>query len=541
MSKINIQTVLSAIKLGQWKQASQIAKRLLRAAPANSQLHSLLGYANINLGNINEALRDYGRSLRLDPTPDAYTNYLALLINTAQFREVGQIVDRYPALQSLPISTVARIRALIGSKDTDTLRKNLDGYGDEDLRRTDKTILEAIVDGRVYLKDFELALTVFEKHCVTSDISVPTLLNVAKAFFQAGRYEESKQHLKVVLQRAPQSSDAWELQGQLDDLTGDSPSAKLAYLRAVSLAPNNKALAFNFGLYQIRAGEWMQGWERYGFRWCMPEFKSPQLHQSIRRWQGERIDRLLLWAEQGVGDQLYFSQLIEHAAKHVGQITLQVDSRLVKIVSERYPYAQVTPIGVKRCDGVFDAQSSMGDLAALFWKRPEDSRPACGTVQRTPRQNAKPNKPHRIGVSWASTAENAASRSIPPDVLLDALPADAEIICLQYGLENLTNVLGDKLSIPDFDLNNDFGQLSRTILECDAVLTIGNTIAHLSGFLGVPTVVLLPKLGREIWGLIESVDRYPSISLVRQEISDPGWLDACRRGVKVMEMRQHKQ
>ena len=72
----------------------------------------------------------------------------------------------------------------------------------------------------------------------------------------------------------------------------------------------------------------------------------------------------------------------------------------------------------------------------------------------------------------------------------------------------------------DIDLTNDINALSNLILNCDLVLTIDNTTAHLSSSIGQKTWVLLPYSADFRW--FESSQKslwYKTATLFRQHSS----------------------
>ena len=55
----------------------------------------------------------------------------------------------------------------------------------------------------------------------------------------------------------------------------------------------------------------------------------------------------------------------------------------------------------------------------------------------------------------------------------------------------------------------------------DVIITVSNSLAHLAGALGVPTIVLLPAAPQWKWsGSDQESVWYPSIQLVRRAIDD---------------------
>jgi hypothetical protein len=72
------------------------------------------------------------------------------------------------------------------------------------------------------------------------------------------------------------------------------------------------------------------------------------------------------------------------------------------------------------------------------------------------------------------------------------------------------------VTLPAIDLKNDLELLANLIAKLDSVITIGNSVAHLCGAIGVPATVLLPSVSDWRWGF--SGDRspwYPKLVLMR--------------------------
>ena len=100
---------------------------------------------------------------------------------------------------------------------------------------------------------------------------------------------------------------------------------------------------------------------------------------------------------------------------------------------------------------------------------------------------------------------------------------------LQYGdtkkeKENFLSKFGvEILTIKEIDNYNDILGLSNLISCCDYVLTISNTTAHLSGGLGVKTILMLPKGKGSLWYWSSEKRKslwYKSIDIYKQSISN---------------------
>ena len=78
-------------------------------------------------------------------------------------------------------------------------------------------------------------------------------------------------------------------------------------------------------------------------------------------------------------------------------------------------------------------------------------------------------------------------------------------------------------NVEEIDNDNDMLGLSNLISCCDYVLTISNTTAHLSGGLGIKTMLMLPKGKGAFWYWSSDNTQslwYKSIDIYRQSISN---------------------
>ena len=134
------------------------------------------------------------------------------------------------------------------------------------------------------------------------------------------------------------------------------------------------------------------------------------------------------------------------------------------------------------------------------------------------------------GISWSSkNISLGENKSINLKKLKKILLLpNIAFVDLQYGdtkeeKENILSKYGiEILTIEEIDNYNDIFGLASLISCCDYVLTISNTTAHLSGSLGVRTMLMLPKGKGNLW--YWSSDNfqslwYQSIDIYRQLIS----------------------
>jgi hypothetical protein len=134
--------------------------------------------------------------------------------------------------------------------------------------------------------------------------------------------------------------------------------------------------------------------------------------------------------------------------------------------------------------------------------------------------------PLNIGLSWSSAAKaNGSQRTIQlPDMKPFFDVPNIGFHSLQYGV-NSQDLLRlrhkTKLPIralPKLDAKDDIDGLASAMQAMDLIISIDNSTVHLSGALGIPTWVMLPRSGEWRWGQHEFENPlYTNMSLYRNK------------------------
>jgi hypothetical protein len=290
---------------------------------------------------------------------------------------------------------------------------------------------------------------------------------------------------------------------------------------------------------QLGMGQFDTGWNHYEYRFHEDNFIQ-QKFKDLPRWKGPKgaAANVLVWAEQGIGDEIMFASMFTELSQCAETFVIECDPRLKTLFEGAFPklnfmakanYASVTGI---------DYQISIASLAQVLRKsRDSFNQTAAGFLKPTTRalppeaQALLASLPRPwIGVSWESyalTANFRQRKSIPAEQfssLTQGLPGS--IINLQFPNPHQhegpsEQIIPDRVTtLPGIDLKNDLELLANLIAQLDSVITIGNSVAHLCGAIGVPATVLLPSVSDWRWGF--SGDRspwYPNLVLARN--TDP--------------------
>jgi hypothetical protein len=316
--------------------------------------------------------------------------------------------------------------------------------------------------------------------------------------------------------------------------------ALIAQETAVERDPTHPGARYNLALTRLRLGDWERGWPGYEARWRFREVhRTPRIFTQPR-WQGEPLHgpegdrRILLHAEQGLGDTIQFCRYATLAAARGGYVILQVQPAVERLVRSlavvRSGQAEVALLGAPLPP--FDLECPLLSLPAVFATTVEtvpspgpylNAEPATVFAKYKQFPDARPgSRSRRIGLAWAGNPRYKADaqRSIALETLLPLLRVtDITWISLQKGaaVEQLT-ALNDELFVWDgSSADADLAETAALLATLDLVITTDTCIAHLAGAMAKPVWILLPHLSDWRWmQRLETTPWYPTARLLRQ-------------------------
>ncbi len=107
----------------------------------------------------------------------------------------------------------------------------------------------------------------------------------------------------------------------------------------MKLAPQDAELHRNLGVLYLLQGRFEEGWNEYRWRWRCPEMPRPKLPAPL--WQGESVEgkRILLYAEQGLGDTFHFLRYAGVLKKRGAKVILHgLPPHGFSVATSRYRY-----------------------------------------------------------------------------------------------------------------------------------------------------------------------------------------------------------
>lgn len=285
---------------------------------------------------------------------------------------------------------------------------------------------------------------------------------------------------------------------------GDDLQAIAHYRRALALDPLYYSCAWNLScalLRQACSGHpelFMEGWTLYQERFRKhPCVKIKLPNPSVKLWDGSQVDSILVYAEQGYGDNLMFARYLPMLRNFCKTIFVQCNSSMAPLFSD-----YTTVFDGRDCDATHAV--AIASLAHVF-----DMMPGDWLAGRY--LEVAPSQEFNVGVVWAGNADhlNDHNRSVGM-YRFHALAKYAKLWCLTPGFKGSKYI--NAVAIDNWE------DTCRAIQSMDLVICVDTSVAHLAGCLGKECWLLQPLKDTDFrWGNTTSSSNpwYSSIKVYR--------------------------
>jgi tetratricopeptide (TPR) repeat protein len=547
------------LQRGSHARAVGLLSKAARVDASNASAHAHLGIALRESGRNDDALACLDRALTLRAEyPEALVNRGIVLRELGRLDEAIATLERAIALNdAMPDAWTAMANVL---RERQEPAHALAAY-DRALSLQPQSVAAHAGRGGALndLRRFDEALAAFDAALALAPALAETHFNRANVLRNLGRAEEAIEGYDRALRLRPAHADALASRGSalLDLCRFDDALA--AFEQARRIDPSHVEAHRYEAICRLTRGDFARGFELFEWRWRNPALGKSWRGPDRPRWGGERIDgTLLVWGEQGIGDQLLYLGLVRELLPLARRVVLAVEPRLTTLVARSFPGVEVIPLDTASTTTDCAAHVPMGSLGRYLRSgatAPERSPPAAYLVpdrtrQAMLRERLAASGKRTCAISWFSGSEIYGRFKSVPFHCLHPLLAQAGLrfVDLQYrkagaddaGMRadepgNDGSIALDRFS--DIDAWADLDGLAALIAACDVVVTVSNTTAHLAGALGVPTLLMLPYSRGSLWYWHEGRNDspwYPSIRIVRQRT--PGdWDDVVTRVIAALQ------
>ena len=393
------------------------------------------------------------------------------------------------------------------------------------------------------IQEFQNAIKLLKQAIKIKPEFIAAHNNLGNVYQELGKYQEAMSCYQEAIELNPKYAEAHYNLGFVNQELGKNQEAVSCYQRAIELNPEYIEALYNIGRVQLATGDYENGWIGHEYRNNgMKEVYELLGIKDKKLWNGKKFEgTLIVHGEQGIGDEILYSSMFPDLVNYHDNLIITTDGRLIPIMQRSFPKVNFTN---RYNDDLSNKNNSSthilaGSLGRIFRNSLNDfKKDKHQWLVPSPKQCDKfknslsSSKKYKVGISWRSSGLKSSERSIALTQLASIFPEQYfEIINLEYGdIRFEKNMLEKKrkrklIYFEDLDYKNDLEGLAALIKNCDLIVSVANAIAHLSGAIGMQTLVLVPNEPQWYW---HSENResiwYPNTQLFRKTTKDE-WAD----------------
>ena len=502
-------------KANKFSQAAELLRRFVNVYPDNVEVLMTLGDLEMRLENFSSASKIYAFLVERFPSESTYlANLGGSLLRLGRISDARIILDR--ALEVDKKSLFARV--------------NLGG------------VLQAQGDFQGALRNALEAVSIAPSNPLAFN-------NLGSAFSDLEMIAEARHAYETSVMLDSSQVDALINLGIIESRQGRHQSAVEHFERALAIVPPEQharfdAIKFYACFCYFYLDQWEKAWDYYelGFSPLIPAdgARSPRRVFPVPRWDGVIAPgkTLLIWREQGIGDEVLFASIFNDLRSSGMRIILECEPRLVELWRRSFPEFEVRAAvfnSGSMCPVLvdFDFHLPICSLGAYFRRTKESfpnfqsyMRPDPDLVTHWGRVVKKLSGDRlKVGVIWRSI------KLIPARNRGYTLPSswegvlDRKDLCffsLQYGVmkEEILEAeakFSTKIHVFD-DLNykDDFDQVAALVSQMDLVISPDTTMFMVAGALNIPTIcMMISPVG--YYGCYDKFPFFPSVKILHTD------------------------
>ena len=545
---------------GNYSLALTLFDKALKINPTVADVFNNRGNVLNQLKRFDDALANFTEAIRLKPDyADAFNN----LGNT--LKELGRFDDALTsyaeAIRINPNNADAFNNQGVALQKLKRFNDALTSY--KEAVRLKPDFAEAFYNQGITLQElkrFEDAIASYSEAILINPDNADSFNNQGISLHELKRFDDALISYAQAIRLKPNYSDAFNNFGNTLKGLNRFDDALASYTEAIRIEPNNADAFYNRGLLRLLNCEFNDGFTDCLHRWNSKDFPSYPIKTTLPGCTPETFGKhVLLWAEQGLGDEVLYAGLLSEALNRDVSITLSADKRLLPILKRSFPEVRLIDNLVLRDSSVdegYDFQAPVGDLGYLL-----KVDTALIKSTRSPYLKSDPQMRMRYrsalsslgeglacGIAWRSANKQfGADKSVNLNSFRSLLTSPGfSFVNLQYGdvgaeIQSAKEELGVTIhQIEGLDVFNDIDGLLALIDACDVVVTTSNVTAHLAGSAGKRAAVLVPYGKGKIWYWHKDHEYslwYPNLRLFYQD--DPlDWtkpIDECTQWIRSLK------
>ena len=493
-------------------EARIIFKKILKKLPNDSEILTYSGIVNLQLNNFDVGVINLRQALRLSPENQTIKMNLA------------------NGLTNLSIDQVKKLKLLEASA---TLKEAIK------LIPNNEFALINLLKLNVQTKNYEENLEIFEKLKKINSKNVTLFYVFGNSLFVQKKYKDALEIYKDAIKINPEFLECYFNIALCYRFIGNNTKAFETYDVLSRLDPSNDKIKYFKSLFFLSIGDYSKGWDLYKYRWQAKKIEDKYLFKDkpLLKTLPNKNEKILIWSEQGIGDVVLHSSLLEEMTKHSENIIVAVDNRLINLYQRSFKKIEFISMQNNLSNINFDKHLPLADIGSFFRTKSLDFQSQRNSFLE-PQPELKKNIRDKLGVdnkiicgiSCYSANNKLEDKNINLNKLLFFLKDfNFKFINLDY-IDNSKEIIHAKKKynlnidvINEIDKFNDLDSFATLVSCCDLVITISNITAHFAGALGIKTYLLLSNGPAKFWYWYDDKYSkwYPSIEI--QENKENNW------------------
>jgi tetratricopeptide (TPR) repeat protein len=575
----NLRQAVSFHSAGDIRKAQKLYKSVLKIIPKDANALNLLGMSYIQTSKPQKAVEILRKAVRAAPKAAQVQANLAQGMLVAEMPVASVLNAAEMALQLEPENVTARdVKGLALTKsgrfsEAETLFQRLSAEVPQDANFARK-----LGSALFHQKRYSEALQALERAVELDPDNPDNAIRYAQCLVLDGHPDRAAEMFRPVVRKFPKNGKVLHEYARIlfhiarahdalpfaEAAVADKPSDEVreltlagillkldrfdeAHKMLTRLDRQHRGLwpeaKFSLSTAKFALGDLTSAWTCYRARFDAEGSGVVRRIYDAHEWGGSTVDRLLVWADQGLGDTLQCAAMLPEFFDRAGKIVLEVEPRFVSFFQSALPDIQCRAFSTDaktagpKAGNDYDRVICLSDVPGLLRPTIEnfsalqpdvyqiDQALACSYRSRIPGSDRKPV----VGVSWRSQRLEAhRSRFyLTAEQLLPLLETDdAVFVNLQYtAAKSELEVLSSSgkasfHNLEDVDLLDDLTGAAALTAACDIVVSPNSSVADMAGMLGVPTLRFGGSTPKLLLGQMQP-PWFPDVTFLQMDPADP--------------------
>jgi tetratricopeptide (TPR) repeat protein len=387
--------------------------------------------------------------------------------------------------------------------------------------------------------------------------------NLGVALAKCGLRDLAKEEYEKAVLEFPDDHFSWGNLGSIH-INWGAPQKAIEYCdKALAIKPDFLPAQWSKALAQLEMGNLKDGWDGYevGMKTDGPQgqphrlTRNYQLKGETPLWDGTPGKKVVVYGEQGLGDEILFMSILPEMLKDCREVIYDCHGRLVPIMRRSFPDVRI--MGTRKHQDVewpvfemdIDAQIPSGSLGKFYRQSLESFPDRNSYLKPDPvrvdamrkRLENLPGEGPIVGIAWFGGHDLAHQkmRTIPLNEWNPVLKQPCRFVSVQYSTQEQKRAnptpqafeagMAGVAHWPE--CIDDFDELTNLIGACDLIISNCQTAIHQAGAIGKEVWVLTPEHAawRYSTAFGDTMPWYKSARVIRQVKAEDGWGELMER------------